>query len=186
LALDDDLFYARLATEDVRTLKHYEVRTGRRVMYILLDVSGSMKETFPGRPYARHIWARGVAIKQLIRALRGEASFFLRYFTSCVGCLYRATAVIEAQAIVDHLFEIDFAYSGTDIQLALETAATDIKQREPLCERAEILLLSDGESPLVPSALKEAFGENVRLHTVLIGEKDSLDLQRLSTTYLKL
>lgn len=186
LMLDDESFFARLATGEIRTIDYYERLMRHRVMYLLVDVSGSMKETITDRPYPRHIWARGVAIKQLIKALNGEASYFLRYFTDSPGRLWPAKNRVEAQAIIDNLFEVDFSEGGTNIQLALQTAAHDIKEYEKDCAQAEILLLSDGESSLDVKKLEEEFCGKVRLHTVLIGNTDSASLREISTTYLKL
>ncbi len=186
LALDDDVFYARLAADELRVFDYTETRAGRKVMYMLLDVSPSMQEALFGRSYMRHIWARGVAIKQLIQALRGEATYFLRYFAGVPGRLYEATTVPQAQAIINNLFDLGFTESNTNIQQALETAVEDIREREHACAQAEILLLSDGESPLDTQLLKRQFGNRIRLHTVLIGNADSDPLKELSVSYLKL
>jgi uncharacterized protein with von Willebrand factor type A (vWA) domain len=156
------------------------------VLYLLLDVSGSMKESIAGRPYSRHIWARGVAVKQVVQALRGEATYFMRYFADSPGRLHRAVTEAEAQEVIDNLFEVDFSDQGTDIQRALETAAADIKEREADCAQAEIVLLSDGESDLDIDKLQKEFGSRVRLHTVLVGNKESENLKKISVTYLKL
>lgn len=172
LAMPDDVFYAQLGDDGLHIVQyHEEVRKLKRV-YMLVDVSGSMDQSVKGG--TRIQLAAGVAMKLMLRAQAGEAEYLLRYFGTKAYELKRVMTPAEASQMVAELVRLSDWGEGTNIQGALTTAVEDIRASRGEVETSDVLLITDGESPLDEAWLRETFGSTIRLHVAMVGHDNTL------------
>ncbi len=183
MALDDDQFYQQLATDGLFRLQPYEERVQQKLLFVLVDVSGSMDENMPnGMP--RHVWARGVTISLLLRAARGEAKYFLREFDGKPHSLKTALTPDEADRLIRHVYNTGFSGSHTYIFGAVSQAVEDIKTKGGEISRAEIVLITDAQDPSMNDVetVRQLLGDNTRLHVAVIGCQ-SPPLRQVAASY---
>jgi len=172
LALDDDVFYMRLANNDLLIKEYLRKKRRKQALYLLIDVSGSMAGV-------RSAYASGTALSLVRQALANEAIYFLRFFDASPSQLYRVQNHEEAAKISELLIKEPFSGGGTNITGAVLTAVKDIKNNKVKFDKVEIMLISDGEDYVGFS--KSDLGE-IKLHsTIIAGGNNSL--QRVSETY---
>ena len=82
------------------------------------------------------------------------------------------------------------SFGGTETRLmhAVEIALRDIRQSEPEMDReeirtAEIILISDGRSSLLPYVQEDIRNSGVQLHVVALGTHRNTDLEAVAATY---
>jgi hypothetical protein len=181
--LDPELFEFRLMSGDIngqypvdsrptteewdelveeRVLQARPVRKRRQKVYVLLDVSNSMRED------NRMIFARALVLAYLLSAVAEGAKLYLRTFANTIhertDCLDRADFAPLARRVLSVTPD-----GGTDIKRALDIAIGDIRRIDEVntYERmfeappTEILLVSDCESYSVPY-----IPPGIKLHTV--------------------
>lgn len=183
MILDDDAFYADLAQEKLLVMQPYENITKQKLLYILLDGSGSMKDLMQNG-MMRHIWARGITVNLLEKAVAGEAKYFLRVFDNAPHNLALATNAEEANVLLDSILRSGFTDGGTNIRGAVEIAVSDIRTKGGEFSEAEILVITDGQDGSMDdtSNVINLLGDNIRMHSLLIG-CESPSLQAVSTSY---
>jgi hypothetical protein len=150
------LFSRRFVREEVRAKKrivmHGEVR-----VYVL-DGSGSMRG-----PRARVRDAILVAeLSTLMQRLSDpgdvRCTLFYRYFNDELGLSYRVATIAEAKNAIRDVVATQRS-GGTDIQKALLASLAqiaDARAHDPDLRRAQIVLVTDGESPIDEAALVAA------------------------------
>jgi hypothetical protein len=182
-ALPDELFYLGVATESLRIVQAFDHQDERRRLYILMDVSGSMGYAMPDGQ-RRQAWALGITLHLLLRATRGEASYHLRSFNDRPKERYSASTPAEAEELIQRIIKMGSSHGATDIMRALRQAVTDIRsENETNIASSDILLITDGEDNHIKSdELRRLFGDDIRLHTALIGVQSS-KLKQIATTY---
>ncbi len=180
-----DLFEFRLASGDVNAYYTRELhppqlleeeasedtprperRPKRQKVYVLLDVSNSMRD------HNKLVFAKSLVLAYLIRAAEEGAELYFRTFANSVHARVESKELSQFAAVAQHVLRIA-PDGGTDIKKALDTAIQDIKvidnmnALERLAARAptEILLISDCESYSVPY-----IPATVRLHTVHLAD----------------
>jgi len=162
LALPDDLFYYKLASQGL--LSKEKIRVMEGAYYVVIDKSGSME----GK---KTIWARSVALALYRLARRKNRRYFLRFFDTEV---YPIDDPIERpEEIIEHIVKVHSS-GGTSIDNALLTAVRDIRQSRLSEYTNTVILITDGEDHVTvdPSRLKE---NNITLVAVMIeGENDTL------------
>lgn len=177
LLMDDDMFYDQLARDQLMVMQPYEEQKRRKRLYILLDVSGSMDGDMSDG-HKRHVWARGVTVNLLMKAIKGEAEYLLRAFDGSTYTLHEATTRDEAEKLVDHILDQGFSGQSTDIFGAFRRAVEDIRARRgSAVETSEILIITDGQDGSMDDTarVREMLGGDIRLHVCLIGaESDPL------------
>ncbi|HRI98281.1 MAG TPA: VWA domain-containing protein [Nocardioides sp.] len=168
LALPDEVFWQQVGEDSLHVVQHYEEVEKIRRLYMLLDVSGSMDESVSGTEATRMQWGAGVALKLMMRAQAGEAEYLLRLFDDEVYQLYQVTNASEAAKMVNLLVRLQGTGGGTNIQAALSAAVDDMAKSDQEIETSDVLLISDGESPLDEAWLRRTFGGKLRLHVAMI------------------
>lgn len=166
LAYDDALFYAFVGDENFTVVQHYREVPQKKLMYILLDVSGSMNGDMRGGG-TRIQWAAGVALRLMMRAQAGEAEFLIRFFGNAPYELHVIRTPQQAREFAQKLVRLRDYNEGTDINLALRTAVDDVQTADTTT--SDILLITDGEANVDEAWLRQTFGENLRLHVAMIG-----------------
>lgn len=181
LAMDDDIFSAKLFTRTLMVQKHYESESdhfkpvttlinesGRdanrfeQIFYILLDTSRSMDM------HMRSFYSKCIVAEFLRRKLNTNARLFFRTFDTQTGDLHK----IEKKEDYPFLIEkVLFATTGgvsTNLQKAVYQAIDDINYTKDMAN-AEILVVTDGVSRIDPDDMIAKLG-NIKLHVLKIGE----------------
>jgi len=181
LAMDDDIFSAKLFTRTLMVQKHYESESdhfkpvttlinesGRdanrfeQIFYILLDTSRSMDL------HMRSFYSKCIVAEFLRRKLTTNARLFFRTFDTQTGDLHK----IEKKEDYPFLIEkVLFATTGgvsTNLQKAVYQAVDDINYTKDMAN-AEILVVTDGVSRIDPDEMIARLG-NIKLHVLKIGE----------------
>ena len=178
LALDDDMFDARLATgatmvtiherhvpvmEDIHEAQYIEKI---RIVYVLLDVSPSM---FPRHaPWRVPLW-KSICLTLLDKAMAVEAPFYLREFHQDVKRTLKTAVNNEQADKLRHRIHNAKEGSGTDIQRALMKAIEDFSGQE--YDEADIMIVTDGEDTEIDiDAVRAGLeGAGIRLHAIMLG-----------------
>lgn len=146
---------------------HQMTNAAEQKLYILFDRSYSMAE------HHRLLFAKILTIEFLRRKKSSGARLFFRAFDYQVYQVEKVGQAGQFDNLVRKLLFIEPGGKGTDIQLAIMTAAEDIKF-EGMYENAEILLITDGCDRIELDTVKEALGEKIKLHMVKVG-RDSTE-----------
>jgi uncharacterized protein with von Willebrand factor type A (vWA) domain len=180
--MDDDQFFAGVATGDLHVLQSYERKTKEKTLLIVYDVSPSMNEKMKAG-HSRHAWCRGIILNLMNKAVTGEATFLLLPFATNTGNLNKVLSPEDGErAIYDLLYNYKEG-SGTNILGAIKTASERAKDHMNSEDGADILLITDGEDrSLSETGLRTLLGDSIRLHVVILGEP-SIVLQAVATTY---
>jgi uncharacterized protein with von Willebrand factor type A (vWA) domain len=183
LAADDDTFWTRAATGDLHVVQSYETTKKHKRVYVLLDISSSMDCPMANGD-ARRVWAMAVVARLAEKAIAGEAEFLLRGFDGWPSDrLWLVTNAQEAKALLDWLYGGSvFVGNHTDIEAALTQAAFDIDQRPEDIATTDVLLLTDGDSPMTVSRLETILGTDKRLHVTLFGQPNEV-LEAVAASY---
>ncbi len=181
LAMDDDIFNAKLFTKTLMVQKFYESvsdsfkpvstmknENGREAnrfdqfFYILMDTSRSMDM------HMRGFYAKCIVSEFLRRKLDSNAKLFFRTFDTNVGDLFK----IERKDDYPYLIEkVLFSTTGgvsTNLQKAVYQAVNDINYTKEMVN-AEILVVTDGISKIDVHEMKEKLGR-IKLHVLKIGD----------------
>lgn len=178
-AMDDDVFFQKIADGTLMVNEHQE-HVGRPLLYILVDVSGSMMDQISvqaakkrgGWTLSKGGFASAFSLAFLndINTKNGVAYF--RTFAGGPGKLYTA----KTDAGFSHIGRIiglaDFNGGSTAIDLALKQAVKDIKKarldQDLELGRAKILLLTDAEQGLHPEDLPDF--QDTELHVIQMSD----------------
>jgi len=155
---DDDLFTKKVMEHSLNIIQPQSRTLKRQVLYMLLDVSGSMEGD-------RGIYASGVAVSLLRQALREKATYFLRYFDYQPSELRVIKTKEEAQKMIEELLKQPYSGGGTNFNGALNTAIYDIKNDPVQFEEAEIMMITDGDC--ATNVTRDTL-DFIKLHTVVI------------------
>jgi len=186
LMAPDELFYARLAESELYVPEYYEAMYGKKILFVLIDGSGSM-ETVMSSGLPRHVWARGVMINLLMRAMEEDVHFIIRYFSDTLDeNVYEAKNREQAAELIKLFVRQGKFSGGTDILLAVSAAAARIREiRETGTAAADIFLISDGEDNSTAAQLYQELGGDINLHSAII-ETDNRVLRQVSTHYYQI
>lgn len=185
LVLDDNEFDLRYAQDELLVMQSYETQVDQKLLYILVDISSSMRESMRSG-VTRHNWSRGVTVNLLLKAVKGEAKYFLRWFDIAPYDLQSALTSNEASVVIDKFLPITLSERGTNIYNAFRQAVEDIRTKGGEISSADILIISDcedsGEEMKNKELIKSMLGEDIRLHVAMIGN-DSTLVKEVATTY---
>ncbi len=184
LLAGEAIFLARLASDEAMvTVPTDEVevfeetheavwRVQKRILYVLLDVSGSM---FPDgsfeKDWRRFIW-QPLILRLLEHAARNEAIFLYREFHDSVRVLHRAIGSDQVTTMREHLESVAEG-NGTNIPAGIHAAIKDFEGEE--YDEGEIVIVTDGENnqELDPVGLRQTLDvAKLKLHSILLGEKN--------------
>ena len=175
-AFDDDIFIQKLLKKELLVRDYQSRRLKKQALYLLIDVSYSMN----GR--MRDVYASGVALA-LIRQVISEGSvYFLRFFDSRPGKLHRITTEKEAKEMIKILIRKPYSGGGTNIEMAIRQAIEDITKDPIKFEKAEIMIITDGEDGI---EIRKKDLKKIKIHSTVI-DGDNAGLKAISKTYLKL
>lgn len=135
-----------------------EADTARQHAHVLLDCSRTMDDRD-----RRGTIARGLALAVLYGGYQQGARLNLRPFTAKVGQLSSGSGPQGLHTISQRLLALANA-GQTRIQGALESAVADVRQGGA-CQRADIVLITDGISRLQQSPF-----EDEKLHVLIVGD----------------
>lgn len=184
LGMEDDMFFALMADDELHAYTNYEIVRDKRRIYILVDLSGSVAQHMSDGT-TRVQKEAGISLRLLNRAKEGRAEYIVRYFGDTPYEVYKVTNEFEAELMARQLLQLTDKGSGTDIMAALEQAYLDVTTGEDEdVHTSDILLITDGESALNATRLEKMFGEDskIRLHVALIGLENPT-LRQFATSY---
>ena len=186
ILLPDELYFQLLAANQLLVTRDYEEHQHGQILMLLVDTSGSMTDV-DSRGLPRWVWAAGVTLGLLNKAILEKSTYFLRFFTSRVGALRRATnqeeAIILAQEVIQVMSSI--CRDGTDIPSAVYRGIEDIRT-VPEISFAHILLITDGECDVDTNDLTEALGDRITLNAALVAVEENPELEAACQTYVNL
>lgn len=178
---DDDTFFLKFFRGELLHRVNQQERGHKQILYLLLDVSGSME----GMP---EVYATAVALAVLENSIKNEDIYYLRPFDDGVFDLHKAENAEEGKTLKKVLLTTSFDGGGTEIEDALNTAMSDIvsaKESGKLISKAEILLITDGQDRVDENLMREKLEKSqVIVHSVLIGSSSD-SLRKISKTYLE-
>jgi len=150
-----------------------------QLLEAILDVSGSMD--------GNKVQIAVALMSTIVGAhLDDDSRYLFRRFANEVGDATDAdTPALKRKLITGLLDQEHYLGGGTEILLALETAARDVKRRAKRGQTPEILLISDGDDSFTSAELYRILGNDIVLHTVLVNGHNP-DLKARSTTYYEL
>ena len=174
-AYDDDVFMQKLVKKELLIRDYQARRLKKQVLYILVDISGSMSGT-------KNIYACGVSVAFIRQSLKEGSTYFLRFFDSSPHDMHTVKSKADAEKLEDMLLKQPFSGGGTNIQAAVLKAVDDITKSPENFEKAEIMIISDGEDRV---SLDKEMLKGVKIHTTIIDGRNT-GLKDASDTYIEL
>lgn len=177
---DDDVFTKKVIEHSLNITQYQTQRLRRQVLYLLLDVSGSMQEL----NNRLSMYACGIAVSLIRQAIREGSTYFLRYFDGGVKNLIKITNKEEANSAIEELLHLPFSGGGTNFDCAIGTAIQDIKGDTHKFENADIMIITDGQDSCSITSEELDF---IKLHAVLVGNGDGSTgtLKKISESFVK-
>jgi len=185
----DAMFDKMLLDKDLKIKQYQSRRKKKQVLYLLIDASGSMSQL-------NQLVANGIAVAYIRKAISEQSTYFFRFFDDKVFDLHTVDDEASAVKEIDYLLSNQHSRGGTSIDRALRKAIEDINNpklfkqdkndgnKEELYDRADILIITDGEDNVRVS--EENLAQNkVVLHSFLL-EQDNDQLKKISKSYQKL
>lgn len=182
LALDDDMFSAKLFTKTLLVTKHYEseadrfkpVSTSRdpkskdsrrmeQKIYILLDRSKSMEL------HMRTFYSKCLVAEYLRRKMTGKARLYFRSFDTKPGKLFKIEKKEDFPRLIEEVLLTTTGGNSTNLRDALFQAIADINFDKEMA-KSEILVVTDGISKVDKNELKVKLGE-IKLNVLKIGDE---------------
>jgi uncharacterized protein with von Willebrand factor type A (vWA) domain len=131
----------------------------------------------------KNVYACGVALAFVRQALTEGSTYYLRFFDDSPHELFTVTSKEDAERIEGILLRQPFSGGGTSIQKAILTAVNDIVKSPQKFEKAEIMVISDGEDTV---DINKKDLQEVKIHaTIIDGKNKGLELISESYTELK-
>ena len=174
-AYDDDIFMQKLVKKELLVREYQARRLKRQALYLLIDVSGSMSGM-------KNVYACGVALAFVRQAIDEGSTYFLRFFDDTPHQLNKVTSKEDAQKMAEILIKQPFSGGGTSIQNAITQAVQDITKSPEDFEKAEIMVISDGEDTV---NLDKSDLNSVKIHSTII-DGENKGLEQISETYTEL
>ncbi len=172
---DDDIFMQKLVKKELLIRDYQARRLKRQALYLLIDVSGSMSGQ-------KNVYACGVALAFVRQAINEGSTYFLRFFDDSPHELYLIKSKEDAEKMSNILVKQPFSGGGTSIQGAINQAIEDIVESPEQFEKAEIMVISDGEDNV---SLNKKDLKGVKIHSTII-DGNNKGLELVSETYTEL
>jgi Mg-chelatase subunit ChlD len=163
-ALAQDGFEAQYAQKKVEVDHPQDEEAGICHLYILLDVTGSMHSTDLGGRISR-AWAANVLALSLLRfAYDGRWHVHVIPFSGAPGAAQHAVSPESATEVMAWLGQQRYDGGATNIEKAVLAAYEDV-QNDPTYRKCDIVLLTDGCSP-ISSAVSTRKPARTKLRTL--------------------
>jgi len=158
----------------------------KRIIYFLIDTSQSMRG-----PLA--VLSAAIVRAVVLASLGRPRVYFARAFAEDVDPapdqpprVARATA--ERIELADWIMGQSFGGTETRLMHAVEIALRDLRQAEQEMDReelqaAEVILISDGRSSLLPYVQEDIRQSGIQFHVVALGSFRNADLEAVAATY---
>lgn len=182
-AMPSDLFYLKFAKKELLCREFMSKKERRQILYVLLDVSGSMRGT-------KVMMVASVVLALLRKVIKNGDHYFLRFFDERTSELHEASDLKSAQKLAVEVVRNAFSGGGTNIHHALMTALADIKEatkdrkRKAQMKDAQVLLLTDGLDWTLDAEAIIKEKEEIQIHSVVIHASDPTGkIKKLSDSY---
>ncbi|MFM8179828.1 MAG: vWA domain-containing protein, partial [Candidatus Kapaibacterium sp.] len=176
--LPEDVFFRKLAERSLwmprsRAPQTYRFQSEsetfkpdyrKQKVYVLFDVSRSMNMRW------RIHLAKAIAVVFLQRNRKELGTVYLRNFAETVHELQEAHDLPAYNKLISSIMHVKALGKGTVLQRALLTAIEDIRRFSGLSD-AEILVITDGAAHIELKKVRDALGDDIRIHTVKIGDE---------------
>jgi len=194
-ALPDVLKQYRLGTKQLQVRQNMQPQSKKQLLYVLLDASGSMKESIMGTNVngflTRGHVASALSLAVIKKVLEEKSMLFFRFFAGSPDYLRKAKDTHDLADISRQIGLGDYNGGSTNIQVALTQAFKDIQKGKDEVLKAEVLLITDGKATLDMGDIKKA-QKKTKLHVLEItsGARSTgkstmqTDLQPVSETYI--
>lgn len=194
--LPSEVFDAREDRKELTKIQHTEPDEKKQLLYILIDVSGSMQGQLPDKSgrglISRSALCATFSIALTERVEDDKGIVFLRFFAGAPGARASATKKEEFDDMRKRIALASFNGGGTDILAALQIAVDDISRanKQEELASAEILCITDCEDYFDEAAISAVI-KDVEFNVLDVSGHDfdpkstSGALQRLATKYLK-
>jgi uncharacterized protein with von Willebrand factor type A (vWA) domain len=136
----------------------------KQKVYVLFDVSRSMNMRW------RIHLAKAIAVVFLQRNRKELGTVYLRNFAETVHELQEAHDLPSYNNLISSIMHVKADGKGTVLQRAVLTAIEDIRKTAGLID-SEILVITDGAAHIELKKVKDALGDDIKLHTVKIGDE---------------
>lgn len=141
----------------------YAPDSRKQKVYVLFDTSQSMQES-----YRIHL-AKSIAYFFLKNNQTEMGTIFFRTFDADIGKLHIVQNKTEFDSLITEVMCMPAEGRGTILEKALLTAIQDIRIDSFMSE-AEILVITDGAAHIDITKVRNALGDNIRIHCVKIGD----------------
>jgi hypothetical protein len=135
-------------------------RKRRQSTYLLIDTSGTTAA------HHRLLLEKAIALNFIQNNGRENGKVWLRFFNHDVSRLFTSEELATSKMLWEKLFYPLAPFGATNINNALQTALTDIRN-EALTDRVELLVLTDGLALLDNAQLD--IPPSLKIHFVVIG-----------------
>lgn len=158
----------------------------KRIVYFLIDTSQSMRG-----PLA--VLTAAIVRAVVLANLGRPRVYFARTFDVGVEPAAgqpprQARFTPERIALADWIMSQSFGGNETRLMYALETCLHDIRQAQQQpgqqeLQTAEVILISDGRSTVLPYVQEDVRQSGIQLHVVSLGSYQNSDLEAIAATY---
>jgi len=171
-ALPDEVFLDKAVKKELNASKWEEKHKERQLLYILLDVSGSMCATVGAGLRLPAVSLAKILTKALLRRLARKEGFAMsRLFGGKVYNLVIADSKESFQGLEDSISRRLFNDGSTNLPAALEVAIADLKNPpHKNMEKTELLIITD-DTEGVPTIQLGRLKQLTKIHALLITQK---------------
>jgi hypothetical protein len=158
----------------------------KRIVYFLIDTSQSMRG-----PLA--VLAAGIVRAVVLANLGRPRVYYARAFAADVEPAAdqpprEARATTERVELADWIMSQSFGGPETRLMQAIEICLRDIRRAKQHADQedlpaAEVLLISDGRSSLLPYVQEDIRQSGIKLHVVSLGAHRNAELEALAESY---
>lgn len=164
-----ETFDKKVADKSLEVQYDRDEERGMTHVFVLLDVSGSMMSSDLGGRVCRAFAANVLTLSLLNFAFKDKYKVWVLPFEGTVGNIQSAEDKTQALDTMKWLGTLNYDGGGTDIEGAV-LRAYKITQADPTYNKADIVLITDGCSP-ISNRLKDEKPERTKLRALLIGEE---------------
>jgi hypothetical protein len=160
-----------------------------RIVYFLIDTSQSMRG-----PLA--VLTAAIVRAVILANLGRPRVYFARTFDAAVEPLEterprEARSTQERIELADWIMGHSFGGTDTYLMQAIEICLRDFRRAkqemaEEELQAAEVVLISDGRSSLLPHVQEDILQSGIQLHVVSLGSHRNADLEAVASTYSRI
>lgn len=162
-ARPDDVREHRIVTGQADVKTYEETITKPQLIYVLLDVSASMGSgsfSIPGVPVRlnRRSTTRAFLSSMILRSRSEQGAMYIREYEGYAHPLVTVdpdNMATYSTALARFMTGASGHGGGTDLEIALKTALTDMEESVLKYAPKEIIVLTDGEDAIGPDSRKE-------------------------------